>query len=99
MKTIGNSLGIFCIATILFCTSCGKEKNSGNDSGSDSQTTANDSSGASSRAALGVGEDNQNDTLGFPSNQSNLNSDSTKKLHDDDTTSAGPKKDKPNKHE
>ena len=99
MKNIKNSIGILVVAIALMCSSCGKNKSDENDSGSDSQTTANDSSGAESRAAMGVGEDNQNDTLGYPSNQSNLNSDSTKKLHDDDTTSKQPVKDKPNKHQ
>ncbi|WP_439585012.1 hypothetical protein [Dyadobacter bucti] len=99
MKTIGKSIGIFSLAIVLLCTSCGKDKSAGHDSGSDSQTTANDSSATPSRAALGTGEGGQKDTLGYPTNQSNLNSDSTSRLHDDDTTSVKPKKDKPNKHE
>jgi hypothetical protein len=52
-------------------------------SGSTSETTPNDSSGAESRKDIGVGADNQNDSLGYPSNQSNLNADSTRKKHDD----------------
>lgn len=51
-------------------------------SGSRSETTPNDSSGAESRKDIGVGADNQNDSLGYPSNQSNLNADSTRKKHD-----------------
>lgn len=51
-------------------------------SGSRSETTPNDSSGAESRKDIGVGEDNQKDSLGYPSNQSNLNADSTRKKHD-----------------
>lgn len=98
MKTIKNSIGLLALATVLFCSSCGKTQSSDGDSGSDSQTTPNDSSGAESRKAIGVDGDNQNDVPGYPSNQSNLNSDSTKKLHDMDTTKNMPGKDKPNKH-
>jgi len=87
------------LAALMFCSSCGKTNNDQNDSGSDSQTTPNDSSGAASRKDIGVGADNQNEVAGYPSNQSNLNSDSTSKLHDDDTTSTKPLKDKPNKHQ
>lgn len=53
-------------------------------SGSRSETTPNDSSGAESRKDIGVGADNQDDSLGYPSNQSNLNADSTRKKHDDE---------------
>ncbi len=53
-------------------------------SGSRSQTTPNDSSGAESRKDMGVGADNQDDSLGYPSNQSNLNADSTRRKHDDE---------------
>lgn len=98
MKNIKNSIGILGLAIILACSSCGKNKSDENDSGSDSQTTANDSSGAESRKATGIAEDNQNDTLGFPSNQSNLNSSATSKLHDDDTTSKATT-DKPNSNQ
>ena len=99
MKTIKNSIGLLGLAALLVCGSCGKNKSEASDSGSDSQTTANDSSGTSSRAALGTDEDNQKKVSGYPSNQSNLNSDSTRRLHDIDTTSKTPAKDKPNKHQ
>jgi hypothetical protein len=96
MKMIKNSLGLLSLASLLFFASCGKENNRDTDSGSDSQTTPNDSSEAESRSAMGVGDGNQNDTLGYPSNQSNLNSPKTSRLHDD-TTSARPQKDKPHR--
>lgn len=54
-------------------------------SGSQSETTPNDSSGSESRKDIGVAADNQKDSLGYPSNQSNLNADSTRKKHDDET--------------
>ncbi|MCF2443540.1 hypothetical protein L0657_06185 [Dyadobacter sp. CY345] len=98
MKTIKNSIGLLAVAAMLVCGSCAQEKTSDSDSGSDSQTTPNDSSGAESNRALGVDGDNQNDVPGYPSNQSNLNSDSTRMLHDVDTTKNGVTKDKPNKH-
>ena len=88
MKTIKNSIGILSIITLLACASCGKSETSDSKSGSDSQTTPNDSSKAESREAMGVSDDNQNEVAGYPSNQSNLNSDSTSKLHDVDTTKA-----------
>ena len=97
MKIIKNSVGILSLASLLLFASCGKENNQDTDSGSDSQTTPNDSSGAESRAALGTGEGGQKDTLGYPSNQSNLNSPETSKLHDDDTTSTKPQKDRPHR--
>jgi len=99
MKTIRNSIGLLALATMLVCGSCGKEKSSDSDSGSDSQTTANDSSGTESKAALGTDEGRQKEVSGYPSNQSNLNSDSTRRLHDIDTTRKAPAKDKPNKHQ
>jgi len=99
MKNIKTSIGIFGLAALMFCSSCGKERTSESDSGSDSQTTPNDSSGAESRSAVGVGEGNQKEVGGYPSNQSNLTSDSTGNVHDDDTTSRKPVKDKPNKHQ
>lgn len=99
MKILRNSIGTMCFAAMLMCMSCGKESNSTNDSGSDSQTTPNDSSGAKSRSAMGTGEGNQKEELGYPSNQSNLNSDSTRKNHDVDTTSKKVQKDKPNKQQ
>jgi len=99
MKKIKRLIDISTFAAMMFCASCGGGKGANsNTSGSESQTTANDSSGAESRSALGVGEDNQKKTLGYPSNQSNLNSDSTSKLHDGDTIAKKPLKDKPNKH-
>ena len=98
MKTIKNSIGLLGLAAILALSSCGKTNDQTSDSGSDSQTTPNDSSGADSKKAMGVAEDNQKDVAGYPSNQSNLNSDSTRKLHDVDTTSTK-MKDKPNKHQ
>ncbi len=98
MKNIRNSIGLLAFATMLVCGSCAQEKTSDSDSGSDSQTTPNDSSGAESKAALGIDEDNQKEVSGYPSNQSNLNSDSTRRLHDIDTTKNGVSKDKPNKH-
>jgi hypothetical protein len=99
MKMIRSSIVAISLAVMFTCMSCGKEANSTNDSGSDSQTTPNDSSGAESRSAMGVGEGNQKKELGYPSNQSNLNSDSTRKRHDVDTTSGKIQKDKPHKHE
>ena len=99
MKTIKSSIGILALATMLICGSCGKERTSEGDSGSDSQTTPNDSSGAESSRAIGIDADNQNDVPGYPANQSNLNSDSTKKLHDIDTTKKASTKDKPNPHQ
>jgi len=98
MKTIKNSIGMLGLAVIMALSSCGKKDDQTKDSGSDSQTTPNDSSGAESRKAMGVGEDNQNEVSGYQSNQNNLNSDSTRKLHDPDTTS-GKMKDKPNRNQ
>ncbi|WP_171037851.1 hypothetical protein [Dyadobacter luticola] len=83
IRTAGSML---VLAAALTFASCGTEKGDkegSEGSGSASQTTPNDSSGAESRAAMGVGEDNQDDSLGYPSNQSNLNADSTSKKHDD----------------
>jgi hypothetical protein len=90
MKMIRSSIVAISLAVMFTCMSCGKEANSTNDSGSDSQTTPNDSSGAESRSAMGVGEGNQ---------KKELNSDSTRKRHDVDTTSGKIQKDKPHKHE
>lgn len=81
IKSLGVILGLCAVLS-----SCGTNKNDTNrseGSGSTSQTTPNDSSGAASRAAIGTGEDNQDDSLGYPSNQSNLNADSTRRKHDD----------------
>ena len=88
MKTLKNSIAILGMAALFMCTSCGKTNDSESKSGSDSQTTPNDSSKAESTKAMGVAEDNQNEVSGYPSNQSNLNTDSTSKLHDVDTTQA-----------
>lgn len=99
MKNIKTNIGILGLAVLMFCSSCGKTNNDQNDSGSDSQTTPNDSSGAESKSAMGVGEGNQKDVGGYPSNQSNLTNDSLSKFHDDDTTSTKAVKDKPNKHQ
>ena len=99
MKMIRNSIGLLALATMLVCSSCGKEKSSDSDSGSDSQTTPNDSSGVESKAAMGTDEGRQKEVSGYPSNQANLNSDSTRRLHDIDTTKKATPKDKPNKHQ
>jgi len=85
MKTIKNSLGALALIAILTCSSCGKKSDGTNTSGSESQSTPNDSSGAESTKPMGVAEDNQNEVSGYPSNQSNLHPDSTKG-HDVDTT-------------
>ena len=85
MKTIKNGLGTLGLIAILACFSCGKKNDGTNTSGSDSQTTANDSSGTSSTKAMGTGEGNQKEASGYPSNQSNLHPDSTQG-HDVDTT-------------
>jgi hypothetical protein len=86
MKAIKSILTASALGLCLGLTSCGKvndyEKGS-EGSGSASQTTPNDSSGAESTKAMGIGEDNQDDSLGYPSNQSNLNADSTRRKHDD----------------
>ncbi|MCF0052852.1 hypothetical protein LXM25_22465 [Dyadobacter sp. LJ53] len=85
MKTLKSMLTMSALALCISLSSCGtvndSEKGS-EGSGSKSETTPNDSSGAESRAAKGIGEDNQNDSLGYPSNQSNLNADSTGRKHD-----------------
>ena len=86
MKKIRTTGALLGLAFCLCFASCGKEnddREGSAGSGSATETTPNDSSGAESRKALGVGEDNQNDSLGYPSNQSNLNADSTKVKHDD----------------
>ena len=86
MKTIKLMGAMLTLAIGLTLTSCGttNDKVEGSaGSGSESQTTPNDSSGAESTKAMGVGEDNQNDSLGYPANQSNLNADSTSAKHTD----------------
>jgi len=99
MKKIRYGAGLMALASLIIFSSCGKGKSSEGDSGSDSQTTANDSSGAESKGAMGLDEGKQKEVSGYPSNQSNLNSDSTRRLHDIDTTAGKPGKDKPNKHQ
>lgn len=89
MKALKSIFAMSGLALCIALSSCGTnndtEKGS-EGSGSASQTTPNDSSGAESTKALGVGEDNQDDSLGYPSNQSNLNADSTGRKHDDAIT-------------
>jgi hypothetical protein len=102
MKNLKNYAAVFSVLAALSLTSCGKDGGQSQGSGSSSETTPNDSSGATSRSALGVDEGQQRDKLGYPSNQSNLNSDSTSRLHDDNDVVGKPQeekmKDKPNKH-
>ena len=69
-------------AALTGCDTINNKEKSTDEAGSTSQTTPNDSSGSESRKDMGLGEDNQKDSLGYPSNQSNLNSDSTRKKHD-----------------
>ncbi|MDR6804728.1 hypothetical protein J2Y45_002964 [Dyadobacter sp. BE34] len=69
-------------AALTGCDTINNKEKSTDEAGSKSQTTPNDSSGSESRKDMGLGEDNQKDSLGYPSNQSNLNSDSTRKKHD-----------------
>lgn len=69
-------------ALLFGCDTINNRDKTSSGSGSESQTTPNDSSGAESRKDIGVGADNQDDSLGYPPNQSNLNSDSTRKKHD-----------------
>lgn len=73
------------LGTSILLASCdtNNRKTTIEGSGSRSETTPNDSSGAESRKDIGVGADNQVNLLGYPSNQSNLNADSTRKKHDD----------------
>lgn len=85
MKRIQMKLALACLGAGLALASCDTTKNSEKTiegSGSQSETTPNDSSGAESRKAMGTGEGNQNDSLGYPSNQNNLNADSTRQKHD-----------------
>ncbi|SKB45808.1 hypothetical protein [Dyadobacter psychrophilus] len=96
MKPLKSICAMFALALCVTLFSCGtvndSEKGS-EGSGSKSETTPNDSSGAESRAATGVGEDNQDDSLGYPTNQSNLNADSTSRKHDDSLTKKPQRKD------
>jgi hypothetical protein len=87
MNRLKASLAMICIYTSMLLSSCGTTNDNEKTiegSGSETQSTPNDSSGAESRKAIGTGDDNQNDSLGYPSNQSNLNADSTSKKHDDE---------------
>ncbi|REA60883.1 hypothetical protein DSL64_13355 [Dyadobacter luteus] len=103
MKTIQRYTGILAVAAMVTFASCSKD--AGEASGSDSETTPNDSSGTVSRSALGQDEGKQKKIGGYPSNQSNLNSDSISRLHDDNDVvvdkpeSEKSQKDKPLKHE
>ncbi|MCF0057063.1 hypothetical protein [Dyadobacter sp. CY356] len=88
MKNSKSIITAFAFSTLLFFTSCNNGTQNSNDStgsGSATQTTPNDSSGADSRSAIGIDGDNQKKEPGYPSNQSNLNSDSTSQKHDMDT--------------
>ncbi|MCF0069145.1 hypothetical protein LZD49_01595 [Dyadobacter sp. CY261] len=87
MKRLKANLAAICLGTGILLASCGTandQETTVEGSGSTSETTPNDSSGAESRKDIGVGEDNQKDSLGYPSNQSNLNADSTSRKHDDE---------------
>lgn len=87
MNLLKAKLMLLSAGTALMLVSCDTTTNREKTiegSGSRSETTPNDSSGAESRKDIGVGADNQNDSLGYPSNQSNLNADSTRKKHDDE---------------
>ncbi|HEV7381728.1 MAG TPA: hypothetical protein VGN64_18155 [Dyadobacter sp.] len=103
MKTIQKYAAMLSVAVVITMASCGKD--AGQASGSDTETTPNDSSGAVSRSALGQDEGKQKTISGYPSNQSNLNSDSISRRHDDNdvvidkSEDQKPQKDKPNKHE
>jgi Flp pilus assembly protein TadD len=93
MKAIRMMGAALSLAACLTLASCGKtndQSEGSTGSGSATETTPNDSSGAESTKAMGVGEDNQNEELGYPANQSNLNADSTRNKHVD-SVKAGPK--------
>lgn len=75
-------LGLGTTMLLASCDTTNNREKTIEGSGSQSETTPNDSSGAESRKDIGVGADNQDDSLGYPSNQSNLNADSTRKKHD-----------------
>lgn len=80
------STAALAFSALLFFSACnsGKEKGEGSEgSGSKTETTPNDSSGAESTKAMGIDGDNQKEEAGYPSNQSNLNSGSTQ--HSSDT--------------
>jgi len=85
MKKLKATVAMACLGAGMLLTSCDTTNNREKTiqgSGSQSETTPNDSSGAESRKDIGLGKDNQDDSLGYPSNQSNLNADSTRKKHD-----------------
>lgn len=86
IKSFFTILGLALCVSMSACDTVNNSEKGGEGSGSKSETTPNDSSGAGSRAAMGTGEGNQNDSLGYPSNQSNLNADSTSRKHDDAPT-------------
>jgi hypothetical protein len=101
MKIINKIIIANSFAALLLCAcdqNRGRTNNPGG-SGSATETTPNDSSGAESNSALGVGEGKQKEMSGYPSNQSNLNSDSTSRRHDPDTSAKKPLKDKSNRHQ
>jgi uncharacterized lipoprotein NlpE involved in copper resistance len=82
VKATVASLSLILSLTIFSCGNVNDTEKTSAGSGSESQTTPNDSSAAASRKAMGTAEDNQKDSLGYPSNQSNLNADSTSRKHD-----------------
>lgn len=87
MNRLKAKLVILSFGAVMLLASCDTTNNREKTiqgSGSRSETTPNDSSGAESRKDIGVGADNQDDSVGYPSNQSNLNADSTRKKHDDE---------------
>ncbi|MGG7663853.1 hypothetical protein [Dyadobacter sp. BHUBP1] len=83
LKVNMTMLSLAASTMLASCDTTNNRKTTIEGSGSRSETTPNDSSGAMSRKDIGVGADNQDDSLGYPSNQSNLNADSTRKKHDD----------------
>jgi hypothetical protein len=85
MKTLKINAAYLVLSLGLIGFSCGTTNDSEKSiegSGSATQSTPNDSSEAKSVEPLGQGDDNQKDSLGYPSNQSNLNADSTRRKHD-----------------
>lgn len=88
MKNSKSIIAGLTFAALLAMTACNngtQNSDENNGSGSATQTTPNDSSGVESKSAMGTDEDNQKKESGYPSNQSNLNSDSTSRKHDIDT--------------
>jgi hypothetical protein len=78
---LGMSAGMLLLAS---CDTTNNRETTIQGSGSRSETTPNDSSGAESRKDIGMDTDNQDKVAGYPPNQSNLNADSTRKKHDND---------------